>query len=67
MAIEYLYWALTSVLGAQDFPGRLERIEQEWKLNTREKVMSIDTAIYSLLTDPLYKMPAVLPDGKYRQ
>jgi len=67
MAIEYLYWALTSMLGAQDFPGRLERIEQEWKLNTREKVMSIDTAIYSLLTDPQYKMPTVLPDGKYRQ
>jgi len=67
MAIEYMYWALTSMLGAQDFPGRLERIEEEWKLNTREKVMNIDTAVFSLLTDPKYKMPTVLPDGKYQQ
>jgi len=67
MAIEYLYWALTSMLGAQDFEGRLERIEHEWKLNTFEKVRDTDPAIFSLLTDPEYKMPSRLPDGKYRQ
>lgn len=66
MAIEYLYWALTSILGAQDFEGRLERIEHEWKLNTYEKVRDRDPAIFSMLTDPEYKMPTRLPDGKYR-
>jgi hypothetical protein len=35
---EYIYWALTSILGAQDYPGRLEQIGHEWRLNTREKV-----------------------------
>lgn len=61
--IEYMYWALTSMLGAQE--NRLNEIGQEWKLNTRDKVQNTDTAIYSLLTNPTYKMPTVLPDGTY--
>jgi len=63
---EYVYWALTSILGGQDFPGRLEEIENEWKLNTREKVKKGDPAIYKLLIDVRYKLPTVLPDGTYR-
>lgn len=62
--IEYLYWALTSMLGAQE--NRLNEIDNEWKLNTRQKVEDIDTAIFSLLTNPAYKMPTVLPDGTYK-
>lgn len=63
---EYIYWALTSILGAQDFPGRLERIEEEWRYNTAEKVKAGDPKIYALLTNPQYKFPMVLPDGKYK-
>lgn len=63
---EYIYWALTSILGGQDFPGRLERIQEEWRYNTREKVEDGDPKIYALLTDPLYKFPTILPDGIYR-
>jgi len=66
MLNEYIYWALTSLLGAQDSPGRLERIGNEWRLNTPEKLRKGDPAICALLTDPQYKMPTVLPDGKYR-
>ena len=62
--IEYMYWALTSMLGAQE--NRLNEINNEWTLNTRQKVEEIDTAIFSLLTKPTYKMPTVLPDGTYR-
>lgn len=62
--IEYLYWALTSMLGAQE--NRLSEIDNEWKLNTRQKVEDTDAAIFSLLTNPNYKMPTVLPDGTYR-
>ena len=36
MVTEYIYWALTSILGTQDFPGRHEVLEVEWELNTRE-------------------------------
>ena len=63
---EYIYWVLTSILGAQDYPGRLEQIQREWRLNTREKVKGGDPDAYALFTDPKYKFPTVLPDGKYR-
>ena len=64
---EYLYWALTSILGAQEYPGRLEEIQHEWKLNTKDKVKNNDQTVYSLLTDPQFKFPTKLPDGKYRE
>jgi hypothetical protein len=63
--IEYLYWALTSMLGAQE--NRLNEIDNEWRLNTPELLQSSDTAMFSLLTNPEYKMPTQLPDGTYRQ
>jgi len=59
-----MYWALTSILGAQE--NRLDEIGQEWKLNTKTKVADMDTAIYALLTNPIYSMPTQLPDGTYR-
>lgn len=62
--IEYLYWALTSMLGAQE--NRLNEIQNEWKLNTPALVQNRDAAIYTLLTNTTYKMPTVLPDGTYR-
>ena len=64
---EYTYWALTSILGAQEYPGRLEEIQHEWKLNTKDKVKNNDPTVYSLLTDPQFKFPTKLPDGKYRE
>ncbi len=63
---EYLYWALTSILGAQDFPGRLEQIQDEWRYNTAAKLKAGDPKIYALLTDPQYKLPSILPDGVYK-
>ncbi len=66
MIIEYLYWAHTSLLGAQDYPWRLEEIKHEWRLNSAEKLMAVDTAIYKILTDPQYALPSVLPDGIYQ-
>ena len=65
MATEYIYWGMTSILGAQE--NRLNEISQEWDLNTRTLVENIDTSIYALLTNPLYKFPSILPDGSYMQ
>ncbi len=65
MVTEYHYWALTSMLGAQ--VNRLSEIQQEWKLNTREKVETQDPAVFQLLTDTQYALPTVLPNGAYRQ
>ncbi|MFP6872017.1 MAG: hypothetical protein VCA55_00775 [Verrucomicrobiales bacterium] len=63
---EYIYWALTSLLGGQDFPGRREEINGEWKLNTPEALMAEDRAALKLLTNPAYHLPTRLPDGNYR-
>jgi len=65
MTTEYMYWSMSSILGAQE--NRLGEISQEWDLNTNALVQSTDTAVYGLLTDPQYKFPTVLPDGTYRQ
>ena len=65
MATEYIYWAMTSILGAQE--NRLGDIIQEWDLNTSSLVQKRDTTIYSLLTDPQYMFPKILPDGTYKQ
>jgi len=62
---EYLYWSLTSLLGAQE--NRLNEISHEWKLNTPALLQNTDLAIYNLLTNPEYKLPTVLPDGAYRR
>jgi hypothetical protein len=63
MATEYLYWGLTSLLGAQS--GRCNEIAVEWELCTPEAVESGDPSLHALLTDPLLKLPTVLPNGIY--
>jgi hypothetical protein len=62
---EYIYWAFTSFIGAQDIPGRIDQIGQEWKLNTKEKLKEQDTAVYAIFSNQEYKLPAVAPDGNY--
>ena len=63
MCAEYIYWAMTSILGAQE--NRLPEIGDEWRLNTKELVEQRDSMIYSLLTNPKYHFPTRLPDGNY--
>ncbi len=65
-ATEYFYWGLTSLLGVQDFPGRLEEIQHEWRPNTAEKLAATDKKLYRLLTRKRFKLPSVAPDGDYR-
>ena len=66
MITEYIYWALTSILGTQDFPRRREELKVEWELNTREQVRTGDPKVYELLTDPEYRFPTKAPDGNYK-
>jgi len=65
MATEYFYWALTSMLGAQDYPGRCDDIAVEWEPCTRALVESMDPAVFALLSDAAWSLPTVLPDGSY--
>ncbi len=62
---EYLYWVMSSILGAQE--NRLGEIDNEWRLNTREKVKNTDTMAWEIFTDPTCKLPIKLPDGTYRR
>lgn len=66
MAAEYLYWALTSHLGGQDFPGRAEEIAVEWECPTPESLKRKDPAVHELLTDERFSLPRRLPDGRYQ-
>ena len=63
---EYLYWAITSVLGAQKAVHRREDIAHEWRLYSRELVSKGDHGIYRLITNPKYRFPTKLPDGVYQ-
>lgn len=65
MITEYLYWAMTSILGGQDAPGRFNEIAGEWPLNTAALVAAGDPGIHSLLTAGSFALPTVLPDGDY--
>lgn len=65
MSTEYIYWAMTSILGAQE--NRLNEIGHEWKLNTKAKVESGDENVYQLLTSSEFNLPTVLPDGTYKR
>ena len=65
MVTEYMYWGMTSILGAQE--NRLNEIGQEWRLNSRAKVESGDPDVYNLLTSSAYNFPTVLPDGTYKR
>jgi hypothetical protein len=64
MATEYLYWGITSLLGAQI--NRLDEIGEEWSLNTTDKFINGDSALHKIISNPIYKIPTVLPNGKYR-
>ena len=63
MITEYMYWGLSSILGAHT--NRLDAIGEEWQLNTAELVETNDPILYNLLTDDQYNFPIHLPDGNY--
>ena len=65
MGVEYLYWGLTSLLGAQSDPRRGRQIADEWQLNTPSLMRERDPWLTALLTDPRYRWACKLPDGDY--
>ncbi|MCH9740675.1 MAG: hypothetical protein K0U38_07555 [Epsilonproteobacteria bacterium] len=65
MATEYIYWSMTSILGANT--NRFDEIQEEWDLYTKNLVQTVDTSVYNLLTNPEYSFPTILPDGSYQK
>ena len=65
MAIEYLYWCIVSHMGILDDTQTCNGIDNEWELCTPQLFESTDVSMYSILTDPQYKLPQLAPDGNY--
>ena len=64
-SVEFFYWGVTTLMGAQRLPGSHCRRSGEWKLCTPEELQARNPMFYALLTNPLYKLPTRLPDGHY--
>ena len=64
-ATEYMYWSLTSILGAQDYPWRIPEIADEWELPTLQLMQQHNAAMVSMLQDPQWNLAVVLPNGTY--
>ncbi|MEC8678722.1 MAG: hypothetical protein VXX85_07700 [Candidatus Margulisiibacteriota bacterium] len=68
---EYFYWALTSILGAQNYTdgiaSRYDEISDEWELNTVQKMQDRDPNMYDLMSSSDYLLPSILPSGNYTQ
>jgi hypothetical protein len=64
---EFFYWGVTTLMGAQSVPGSHCRQGRgtEWKLCTPEELQARNPMFYALLTNPLYKLPTRLPNGRY--
>ena len=65
MAIEYLYWAIATNMGVLDTPDICEAIEEECELCSPELLEAIDLYIYSIITNPINKLPQQAPNGIY--
>ena len=65
MAVEYFYWALTTLHGAQAYPGRAEEISHEWEPSTAAHLRARDPAVVKLLEEPHFKLPRTMPDVTY--
>ncbi|HJN55569.1 MAG TPA: hypothetical protein QF646_04195 [Candidatus Poseidoniales archaeon] len=63
MITEYVYWGLTSMLGAQ--AQRCSEIDHEWDPCTFEALNESDPGLVTLLTDSTFNLPSILPDGNY--
>ena len=64
---EYVYWATTTHLGAQNWQGRNHsNYTNEWTPYTKEMLAQTDPAVVNLMTSDDYRFPVMkLPDGNY--
>ena len=65
MAGEYIYWAQVTNMGILNDTETCDGIADEWEPCSKELLESMDILIYDLVTDPLYKLPQIAPDGVY--
>ena len=63
---EYLYWGIGSMIGIFEAEEPdCERLADEWELCSPVKFKEGDELLFTLITDPKYKIPTKRPDGNY--
>ena len=65
MAIEYLYWAIVTMMGILNDSSTARGIANEWELYSPELLESKDARVHALITDAAYGIPLLAPDGNY--
>ncbi|MFT5184143.1 MAG: hypothetical protein ACI84C_001271 [Flavobacteriales bacterium] len=65
MATEYLYWMIVSNMGILDDMQTCQGIANEWEPCSPELLESTDILGHGLITNPIYKLPLMAPDGNY--
>lgn len=65
MAIEYLYWCMVTNMGILADEQTCRGIADEWEPCTPQLFESTDTLMYNIVTDPVYRLPQLAPDGNY--
>jgi hypothetical protein len=65
MAIEYMYWSLVSNMGILNDEQTCTGIANEWEACSPSLFQSMDTSMYQLIMNPMYKLPQAAPDGNY--
>ena len=65
MAIEYLYWCIVTNMGLLDNNMICWGISDEWELCTTQEFENIDVLMHAIITNPVYSIPQLAPDGNY--
>ena len=69
MAVEYLFWAMASLLDFEDGPlappGRCAAIAHEWEQCNPRLMEAFDPLLTAALRDPALRMPTEIPLGNY--
>ena len=65
MAMEYLYWCIVTNMGLLDNNMICNGISDEWELCNQQDFESTDNLMYSIITNPDFKIPQNAPDGNY--
>ena len=65
MAIEYLYWCIVTNMGILGDPSTCAGIANEWEPCTPTLFEETDTLMHALITNSVYQLPQLAPDGNY--
>ena len=65
MAIEYLYWCIVSHMGILNDTQTCNGIANEWEPCSPILFQNTDAIMYGLITNPIFKIPQLAPDGNY--